>query len=394
MATLIIQEKGVARTRPAVNGEEITIAAPCNCTEVTGVQIAGVQYPFYDACGNNVSNISGKFSEGSLIRVLIDTTNTRAQIINQASASITNETKALFGLGADAVPDDVFRVLSRFQNGLGNEYVWIKQGIEDVVLFESSVTGRIAIQNSYDKLNLTLYNSIKIVDGEPVLFDEWQTFTCTYDKIASVLTTTVLSEGVKYFKDYYYGEVYCTIPGTSYGTYVASDQYRGFMYNVYKYSGVGQELKPLGYVSSPDSNAYPVDDGCTYTALGQLGDAFGGVKVATGSYTGTGAYGASGAKSLAFDFAPKYVAILDVIYANSADRGPYPVHSNDGVHNQLLTEGLPTVYRRYAGFSLSPSDTTMARKSEDGKTIYWYDTNRANTMLNEAGSKYFYIAIG
>lgn len=91
MANLIIQENGAARTRAAVNGEEITIAAPCNCTEVTGVQIAGVWYPFYDACGNNVANIAGKFSEGSLIRVLIDTTNIRAQIINQAIVPITVE---------------------------------------------------------------------------------------------------------------------------------------------------------------------------------------------------------------------------------------------------------------------------------------------------------------
>ena len=87
MANLIVQENGAARTTPAVHGEEITIQAPCDCTAVTGVQIAGVAFPFYDACGNSVADISGKFAAGSLVRVLIDTANTRATIINRAIQS-------------------------------------------------------------------------------------------------------------------------------------------------------------------------------------------------------------------------------------------------------------------------------------------------------------------
>lgn len=85
MASLIVQENGAPRTKPAVNGEEITIQAPCDCSAVTGVMIGGVVFPFYDACGNNVSNIDGKFGSGSLIRVMIDTINTRSYILNQAS---------------------------------------------------------------------------------------------------------------------------------------------------------------------------------------------------------------------------------------------------------------------------------------------------------------------
>lgn len=84
MANLIIQENGVARTTPAVHGEEITIQAPCDCSAVTGVQIAGVAYPFYDAAGNVLVSGSGLFSKGSLIRVLIDTANVRSTIINHA----------------------------------------------------------------------------------------------------------------------------------------------------------------------------------------------------------------------------------------------------------------------------------------------------------------------
>lgn len=83
MANLIIQENGVNRTTPAVNGEELTILTPCDCTGIEGVQINGVVFPFYDACGNSLYGKTDLFAEGSLIRVLIDTTNNRATILNR-----------------------------------------------------------------------------------------------------------------------------------------------------------------------------------------------------------------------------------------------------------------------------------------------------------------------
>ena len=89
MANLIIQENGLERMSPAVHGEVVVFEAPCNCTVVSGVQIGGVVYPFYDACGNCTSNIMGKFAEGSLVRVLIDTANTRAQILNHATITVS-----------------------------------------------------------------------------------------------------------------------------------------------------------------------------------------------------------------------------------------------------------------------------------------------------------------
>lgn len=88
MVNMIIQENGKERTTPAVHGEIIVVVAPCHCDAVTGVQIAGVAYPFYDACGNCTSELFNKFSEGSLVQVLIDVTNTRAQILNHATITV------------------------------------------------------------------------------------------------------------------------------------------------------------------------------------------------------------------------------------------------------------------------------------------------------------------
>lgn len=84
MANMIIQENGVTRVSPAVHGEIVVVEAPCHCNAVTGVQIAGVAYPFYDACGTCTSSLMNKFAEGSLVQVMIDTKNTRAQILNHA----------------------------------------------------------------------------------------------------------------------------------------------------------------------------------------------------------------------------------------------------------------------------------------------------------------------
>jgi hypothetical protein len=83
MANLIIQENGTARTIPAIHGEEITIQTPCDCTGITGVKIADETFTFYDACGHKLVGVGDLFSTGSLIRVLIDTVNKRATILNR-----------------------------------------------------------------------------------------------------------------------------------------------------------------------------------------------------------------------------------------------------------------------------------------------------------------------
>lgn len=132
MANLIIQENKRERTIPAVHGEEITIKAPCNCSDVTGVQIAGVVYPFYDAAGKPMKMGSGLFSKDNLIRVLIDTENTRATIINHAipgvtatEVSVSTELSALLNIVKDSpnVEDAISAVNTVLPKMTGGYYV-------------------------------------------------------------------------------------------------------------------------------------------------------------------------------------------------------------------------------------------------------------------------------
>lgn len=107
-------------------------------------------------------------------------------------------------------------------------------------------------------------------------------------------------------------------------------------------------------------------------------------KIATGSYTGTGAYGSRNPNSLTFDFEPKVVCItaeqktsaLFLVAGDTKYRIPY-LDGNDS-----------SLYSGVVSFS--------------GKTVTWYTTNTVTayennayrTQKNVSGTTYFYFALG
>ena len=52
--------------------------------------------------------------------------------LNKASL-LTDATAAMLDLGADAVPDDALKILSRLHTRLGDDYLWRKQSISGVL---------------------------------------------------------------------------------------------------------------------------------------------------------------------------------------------------------------------------------------------------------------------
>ena len=116
-----------------------------------------------------------------------------------------------------------------------------------------------------------------------------------------------------------------------------------------------------------------------------------GVKIVTGPYTGDGGSGIHNARSLTFDFVPKFVMLVCSQAASSPDRGPTYLYGNYA--KGLLVETLKTTYTWYTGFTTSPNDTSYGKRSEDSKTIYWYD-DAAGRMFNDKGITYWYLAIG
>lgn len=135
-----------------------------------------------------------------------------------------------------------------------------------------------------------------------------------------------------------------------------------------------QDFTLTFYVDN-DGNVYNEQE---YEAVGSITDVQGnpitiGTQIATGSYTGTGTKGPSGASSLVLPFAPKMVIVANVLF---------------------LTQGIGGKYLGYDGYV-----SNIVTTSEGDKTITWYVNNTTTTnyeqyQCNTAGVTYNYIALG
>lgn len=291
--------------------------------------------------------------------------------LNKASL-LRDATAALFGLGADAVPDDVFSVLSRFQNGLGNEYVWAKIAVGTKTVYDVS---NISQQQLTSPTKAFYYSSSFHIEGNLFVLDNPTSVAWPYSSIdVSVLTGKYCMTGGKTSNEsmFFLRNGATKVESNFYSSTSGSDFYQ----NIREV----ESSEVVGYVNSPDPNAYPVDDGYTYTALGQLGNK---VQIATGSYTGTGTYGESNPNSLTFDFAPKMII---AVYGGKAYNGQlyYPI--------LMLLNPLDAWVNSYSGNSGIGGAKTVVTWS--GNTVSWYSTADVNSQLNASGTTCHYIAIG
>lgn len=107
---------------------------------------------------------------------------------------------------------------------------------------------------------------------------------------------------------------------------------------------------------------------------GQIKD---GVKIATGSYTGTGTYGPSNPNSLTFEFVPKLVIV-------STDSSLHPYNSpGSWAWSFIYSYGAITTY----------VTSSMVYFALEDKTLKWYSES-VNAQLNGSGTVYFFVAIG
>lgn len=120
------------------------------------------------------------------------------------------------------------------------------------------------------------------------------------------------------------------------------------------------------------------------------------VQIVAGSYTGTGTYGSANPNSLTFDFEPKMLVLFD-------SKGLVLSQSTGGTYGELAAIGycpaLTTSYVQQALFNneFNYDGTryyTFAKKSSDGKTVFWYHTYDAGKQYNYSSKTYLYLAIG
>ena len=287
--------------------------------------------------------------------------------LNKANL-LKDDTAALFGLGAYAVPDDVFGVLSRFQSGLGNEYVWAKTSVEKNVRYTETL-----YESNFNLISggTTYYSDSYHVESGAFVLDNPKSITVTHSTVATLRGK------------------YCIEGATSSNRMLRPDENA-----TTSTSGLNVCVLPItlyldpleeisttvhGYVNSTDPNAYPIDDGYTYTALGQLGNK---AQIATGRYTGTDTKGSSNKCSLTFDFVPKVLIITTNIANPSATTQYY--------YNLIFTQGGTETIRVDTDSSSSSAVVTYDMTTE---TVTWYASNAAYQM-NSANYTYAYIAIG
>lgn len=157
----------------------------------------------------------------------------------------------------------------------------------------------------------------------------------------------------------------------------AGSRFYQYLEPSYKVSVVRQSL---GYVYSESRNAYPdagEQDGYYYEYAGEENTPV-IPKIVTGTYTGSGTYGASNKNSLTFPFVPKFVAIQ----CDDANENCFFVH-NAGYANSNY------------GSARQVLDVTW---DDTNKIMSWYilnsSTEAARYQLNGSGKVYKYVAIG
>lgn len=295
--------------------------------------------------------------------------------------TLKDETKALYGLNASAGPDGAFAKLS----GLYLHH-WTKTLLTESVSLTSP--GNYVINSSGGTGgNIAVYysNTVAMVDGKTELVNP-QEFLVTYD--------TYTNANVLKGKYWYPNGSKSFVRFTPADAANATRRYASGQYIVEIYAATANLVTVRGepeYLTSNDRNAYPdggVHDGYEYEYLGvPFENAVTAPKIETGSYKGTGTYGASNRNSLTFGFRPKFVMIYRMTNASGASGFVNATFSPD-------VKNVSSFDMTYA-VGIDGAQKYFREVGWSGNTVSWY-TSETNAVyqLNGANCTYYYIAIG
>ena len=97
------------------------------------------------------------------------------------------------------------------------------------------------------------------------------------------------------------------------------------------------------------------------------------------SYVGTGTYGPDHPNVITLDFEPVFIQVLFLVPIKSTNNlnyilNPYDSDNLTGGRTYMITNSLTTSYQANQGLKANYrfDNTDYAKRSEDGKTIYWY----------------------
>lgn len=325
---------------------------------------------------------------------------------------LKDATAALYGLGASAVPDDVFAELGKYK-----QYWWRRRlpAGERFTEQKTSLTSSVSISGNNSSWTIKLAKSITINQSTGAIeLSSPENYAMT--NISYETAKALALKGPCYItnlkgatSDVYYIPANATTDTGAFANnstatlfyYEDSDGDTDFMIlGGSKANPPGQKVTsaktnaPAGdweYVQSSTRSAYPdsgTQDGYEYEYLGiPFDNAVTAAKIETGSYVGTGTYGKANPNTLTFGFVPKFVWI----YGFKRNDAWYDAGDVTKVPVGIIPEG--DFGRHFPPCSSTESSNTAYSKRV-GTTLSWYNTGSAGNQLNYSDSTYYYIAIG
>lgn len=334
--------------------------------------------------------VSGQTNTYDMVRA--DSPTQEGTPLNKTSL-LKDATIAQFGLSSGAVPDDVFTWLGKY-----NEHWWSLLHGQAYSFYEEKLTkitetvevARVYFDEAAVEINYSKNITINQSNGSVSLLSPVTLNIRPNADSMEAAAATLAANAPCYFESresvlYYipsgatsgYANSTLDTDGFGHSDELSRMYLIGNCAESIRASTVSSQIVqvPAGettYEHSTDRNAYPDSgtvSGITYSYLGVPFEKFPTMpRIETGSYTGTGTYGASNPNSLTFEFAPK---LLIVSYNNMA----------------LLWTGGDQGTSLYG-------NTNNLRFSTSGTTVSWYSTSSASYQNNANGVIYPYVALG
>lgn len=302
---------------------------------------------------------------------------------------LTDATAALFGFGSNAVQNDVFSFLGKY-----NQHWWRRTGYVSAQLIKTPVT------NQFFRMTGSAGSSTRIRFSETCTVADDGTISLKNSTTASRKYTdaaTIQNEiRGKYFivslnndqdikiTDIYYCDPTATVTSTVNNYY--SDPYGITVSSCSSVTGQAEIWGDTEMLLSSYRNAYPDSgevDGYLYEYLGvPFDNAITAPKSVTGSYIGTGTYGVDNPNSLTFDFKPQIVVITRTVPdSEQAQMGILTANGGMMWSGYYDSDSSGGTYKQPAFYS-----------AISGTTVTWY--TRRGEQLNSQSVTYHYVAIG
>ena len=288
-------------------------------------------------------------------------------------------TAALYGLGTGAVPDDVLAELGKYK-----QYWWQrKEYTSGTYTLDASAT--ISLNYNTGTWWIQYSDTVSVDTLGAVSLPNYTELTGNGSGPAEDALNTIKG---KFFR---YGGGGTGINVNTAQIYLrgSADAYwsAGLKAQGQKVIGVAGSYVATDYVQSGDRGTYP-DSGFVgnyeYEYLGiPFDNAVTAPKIETGSYVGTGAYGASNPNTLTFGFVPKLV----IIYERYQDIAGQTVSANSTDTAVVFTYNA--VIRFNAGSNSRGAGIVVTRSD---KKLNWYSTISYSAQLNSQTN--YFIAIG